>query len=173
MAYGLVLHPSLTSAHPSVRSFLFVSFPSFYPSCCAFAYVWGRGKVFLQIPHDIRGKRVCCGLSPALCSDSEQLVCSFNWQFCRGKIFLDKWSLSVHALTRHKKVARKSVRIILRFYDFEDFCFTQLHLTWGKRQGPGFLCLDSMVLEVFINLCDSTLVLWALALVQKHRTRGM
>lgn len=76
------------------------------------------GKVFFQIPGDIPGRRVCCGLSPELCSNSEWLVCSFNFQLCQRKIFLDTWSLSVRALTRHVKVARKSVMIILSFYFF-------------------------------------------------------
>lgn len=76
------------------------------------------GKVFFQTPGDIPGRRVCCGLSPELCSNLERFVCSFNFQLCQRKIFLDTWSLSVRALTRHVKVARKSVMIILSFYFF-------------------------------------------------------
>lgn len=173
MAYGLVLHPSLTSAYPSVGSFPFASFPSFFPSLCAFAYVWGHGKgVFSRFLVTSQVEEPAVVWAQPYAQIQNSLCAASISNTVRGKYFWTSgpW-VYVHwqGTKGSKKITEHYTEVLL----FWGFFFTQLHLTWRGRQGPRSLWLNSVGLEVFISLCDSTLGLWVLAVVQRHRTGEM
>lgn len=88
------------------------------------------GKVFFQIPGDIPGRRVCCGLSPELLQFGTACV---QLQFptlpeenISGHVVLE-CACTDKARKGSKKISDDYTELLL----FLGVFFPQLHLTWG------------------------------------------